>query len=57
MITGVISGEIEIGMFRCISDFHLRPDEDRDDELFLGSFDRTKQKPCRRDEPRPRGSV
>src|SRR5208282_872591 len=39
-----IAGKIELGLLRCGSDLGLRPDQDGDDEFFLGGFDRAKQR-------------
>ena len=35
-----IGGEVELGRFRRGADFGLGPDQDRNDEFFLGGFDR-----------------
>jgi hypothetical protein len=36
----LIAGKVELGLFRCGSDFCIRPDQYGDDEFFLGGFDR-----------------
>ena len=40
----LIGGKVEFGLFRCGSDFCLRPDQYGNDEFFLGGFDRAKQR-------------
>ena len=40
----LIGGEVELGLFRCGPDLGLGSDQDWDDELFLGGFDRAKQR-------------
>ena len=39
-----IAGEVELGLFRGGSDFGLGPDQDGNDELLLGGFDRAQQR-------------
>jgi hypothetical protein len=40
----LVAGKIELGLFRCGSNFGLGSDENGDDEPFLGGFNRAEQR-------------